>query len=171
MRSLYKGRAGRAAALAALAVSGALLAQSLNPQSQTLTPRTPNPQALNLNPGNYQVLATPQLPPQAAVAPSSETQAQVHSVCIGDSTQAPTRDSELAEARALSGRGDRSCRLTQESNNGNRVSFVLQCAHSTIRFDGLLATNSYRATLLTTSDQGQTTTIRLTAQRIGNCTS
>jgi hypothetical protein len=169
MRSRYKGGAARAAALAALGVSGALLAQSLNPQSQNLTPQGPNPQSLGLEPGNYQIVATTQ--PQAASASSAEplTPPQMHSVCIGDSAQTQSRDSELAQARELAGQGDRSCRLTQQSSGGNRMSFVLQCAHSTIRFDGLLATNSYRATLLTTSDQGQKTTINLTARRTGNC--
>jgi hypothetical protein len=176
MRSRYKGGAARAAALAALGVSGALLAQSLNPQSQSLTPRSPNPQTLSLSPGNYQLVMTTQVLPQAAAASSAEVLTppqppQMHFVCIGDSAETQSRDSALAQARELAGQGDRSCRLTQLSSSGNRMSFVLQCAHSTIRFDGLLAANSYRATLLTTSDQGQKTTINLTARRTGNCNS
>jgi glucose/arabinose dehydrogenase len=179
MRSRYKGGAGRAATLAALGVSGALLVHSVYPQSlnpQTLNPQSPNPEGLNLRPGNYQVLATTDLPPQAAAALSPDTlararQPQMRAICILDSNIAQGRDSELAQDLDLAGQsGDASCRLTQHSSSGNQIKFVIQCARSTLRFDGLFAVNSYRAILRMTSDQGQTTTHSLTAHRIGDCT-
>lgn len=158
MRSRYTGGAGRAAALAALGVSGALLAQTLN-----------------LTPGNYELMATTEVSPQAAAAMSSDAlarlrQPQMRSACIGDSDLSQSRDADLAQARQLTGQpSDPSCRLAQHSSSGNRMRFVLQCARSTIRFDGLLAGNSFRATLLMQPAEGQTTTVNLTGQRIGNC--
>jgi hypothetical protein len=80
MRSRYKGSAGRAGALAALGVSGALLVHSVHPQSlnpQNLNPQSPNPQGLNLRPGNYELLTTTDLPPQAAAASSPDMLARL----------------------------------------------------------------------------------------------
>jgi hypothetical protein len=155
MRSRYKGGAGRAAALAALAVSGVLAAQTLN-----------------LNPGSYQLVMTPQRLPQAAGASSPDMlKSQMHQVCIAETNPAQGRDSALAQARELAGEaGDRSCRVSDLTSSGNQMRFVVKCAHTTMRFDGFFATNSYRATLLMTSEQGQTTTVSLTARRTGNCT-
>ena len=159
MRPRYPRGAGRAAALAALGVSAALTAQTLN-----------------LTPGTYQLMASTQVAPQAAAAMSPETLArlkepQTRSACIGDSDLSRGRDADLAQARQLTGQpSDPSCRLAQQSSSGNRLRFVLQCAHSTVRFDGLLAVNSFRATVLVQPDQGPATTVNLTGQRVGNCT-
>jgi Protein of unknown function (DUF3617) len=158
MRSRYKGGAGRAAGLAVLGVSGALGAQTLD-----------------LNPGNYQLLMTTEPPPQAAATASPDMPArlkgpEMHDVCISES-KTQSQENELAQDMLLAGQGsDPSCRVAQQSSSGNQMKFVLQCAHSTLRFDGLLAVNSYRATVLVRSDQGQTTTINLQAQRVGGCT-
>jgi hypothetical protein len=159
MRPRYPRGAGRAAALAALGASATLLAQTLN-----------------LTPGSYELRATSDFPAQAAAAMSPEMLArarepQMRTACIGDSDLSQGRDADLAQARQLTGQpNDPTCRLAQQSSGGNRMRFVLQCAHSTIRFDGLLAVNSFRATVLVKSDQGQTTTVNLSGQRIGNCT-
>jgi hypothetical protein len=158
MRSRYQSGARRAAGLAALGVSGALAAQSLG-----------------LNPGSYELVATTQLTPQASAAMSPDAVARLRqprmlSVCIGDSSQPQSRDADLAQAEELVGHSsDPSCRLTGHSSSGNHLKFVLQCAHDSIGFDGLFAANSYRATMIMKSDQGQTTTVNLNAQRIGNC--
>lgn len=167
MRSRYKGGAGRAAALAALGVSGALLAQSLNPQPPIA--HSPNPQSPNLlRSGNYEFLTTAELAPQAVAALSPDMlarlrQPQMHLACIADS--------DVTQAKALSGQpNDPTCRVSEQSSSGNEMRFVMRCGHSTLRFDGLFAMNSYHATVLMTSDQGQTTTLHLSAQRVGNCT-
>ena len=157
MRSRHIGGAGRAAAaaaLAALAISGALVAQSLS-----------------LRPGNYEFVTTTELklPPQAAAALSPDMlarlkQPQTHQACI--------TDGDVAHARQLAGgrqQSDPSCKVTEQSRSGNQMKFVLQCAHSTMRFDGTFAGDSYQATMLMTSEQGQTTTVNLTAHRIGDC--
>jgi hypothetical protein len=179
MRSRYKGSAGRAGALAALGVSGALLVHSVHPQSlnpQNLNPQSPNPQGLNLRPGNYELLTTTDLPPQAAAASSPDMlarlkQAQTHYACTADSNIAQDRDSEQAQDLQLAGQpSDPSCRVNQQSSSGNQIRFVIQCARSTLRFEGTFAVNSYRAIMRMTSDQGQTTTLNLTAHRIGDCT-
>jgi hypothetical protein len=185
MKSRYKCAAGRAAALAALGASAALIAQSVNPQSvnpqgpstQSLNPSSPNPQGLKLRPGHYQLLTTTDLSPQAAAGLSPDMlarlrQAQAHYVCILDIDNASRdkADSDRAQAGLLSGQGDRTCKVTQLSSNGNQMRFVMQCAHSILNFEGTLATNSYRATMRTKSDQGQTTTLHLTAHRVGDCT-
>jgi Protein of unknown function (DUF3617) len=60
--------------------------------------------------------------------------------------------------------------VNQQSSSGNQIRFVIQCARSTLRFEGTFAVNSYRAIMRMTSDQGQTTTLNLTAHRIGDCT-
>lgn len=180
MRSRYKCAAGRAAALAALGATGALIAQSINLQSsgsQTLNPSSPNPQGLSLRPGHYQLLTTTDVPPQTAAALSPDAlgrlrQARTHYVCITGSngTSVDKADSDKAQAAQLSGQSDRTCRVTQLSNNGNQMRFVMQCASSTVSFEGTFAANSYRATMLMKSTQGQTTTLKLTAHRVGDCT-
>jgi hypothetical protein len=186
MKPRYQRAAGRAAALAALGASGALIAQSISPQSvspqspgtQSLNPSSPNPQGLKLRPGHYQLLTTTDLTPEAAAGLSPDMlarlrQAQAHYVCILDADKAAARDkadSDRAQAGLLSGQGDRTCKVSQLSSNGNQMRFVMQCAHSTLSFEGTLATNSYRATMRTKSDQGQTTTLHLSAHRVGDCT-
>jgi hypothetical protein len=154
MRSRYTGGAGHLAALAALGVSGALVAQSLS-----------------LRPGNYEFVTTTdlKLPPQAAAALSPDMlarlkQPQTHQACI--------TDGDVTHARQLAGsrqQGDPSCKVTEQSRSGNEMKFVLQCAHSTMHFDGTFAGDSYQATMQMTSDRGQTTTVNLTAHRIGDC--
>jgi hypothetical protein len=155
MRTRYTGGAARAAALGALAVSGALFAQ-----------------ALNLQPGNYEFVTSTdlKLPPQAAAALSpdmlarlKQPQASQHCITASDVAKA---SQQLAGGRQQS---DSSCKLTDQNRSGSELKFVLQCAHNTIHFDGTFAADSYRATMLMTSDQGQTTTVNLTAHRIGDC--
>lgn len=180
MKSRCKCGAARVAALAALGASGALIAQSVNPQSpstQSLNPSSPNPQGLKLRPGHYELLTTTDLTPQAAAGLSPDMlarlkQAQANYVCILNSDKADSdkADTDRAQAGLLSGQGDRTCRVTQLSSNGNQMRFVMQCAHSTLSFEGTLATNSYRATMRTKSDQGQTAILHLTAHRVGDCT-
>ncbi len=152
MRSRHTGRAARAAALAALGLSGALIAQSPG-----------------LRPGNYEFVTTTdlKLPPEAAAAMSPDMlarlkQPQTHQACI--------TDKDLA--RGLAGgrqQSDPSCKVTEQSRSGNEFKFVMQCAHSTMHFDGTFAGDSYQATMQMTSEQGQTTTVNLKAHRIGDC--
>jgi hypothetical protein len=145
----------RAAALGALAVSGALIAQ-----------------ALNLRPGNYEFVMTMdlKLPPQAAAALSPDVlahlrQPQTSQHCITASDVAKG-GRQLAGGRQPN---DPSCKMTGHSRSGNELKFVLECPHNTTRFDGTFAADSYRATMVMTSDQGQTSTVNLTAHRIGDC--
>jgi Protein of unknown function (DUF3617) len=155
MRSRYVGNAARAAALGALAVSGVLYAQ-----------------ALNLRPGNYEFITTTdlKLPPQAAAALSPDMLARLkqpqtsqHCITASDVSQAGRK---LAGGRQQS---DPSCKMTGQSRSGSELKFVLQCTHNTMHFDGTFAAESYQATMVMTSDQGQTTTVNLTAHRIGDC--
>jgi Protein of unknown function (DUF3617) len=155
MRLRHTAAAARGTALAALGISlglsAALVAQSLG-----------------LRPGNYEFVTTTdlKLPPQAAAALSPDmlarlTQPQTHQACITDGNV----------SRQLAGRqqDDSSCRMTEQSRSGNELRFVMQCAHSTMRFDGTFAGDSYQATMQMTSEQGQTTTVNLKAHRIGDC--
>jgi hypothetical protein len=155
VRSGCSGGAARATALGALAVSGVLFAQ-----------------AVNLRPGNYEFVTTTdlRLPPQAAAALSPDMLARLkqpqtsqHCITASDVSQA---------SRQLAGGGqqsDPSCKMSGQSRSGNELKFVLQCTHNTVHFDGTFAADSYQATMLMTSDQGQTTTVNLTAHRIGDC--
>ncbi len=59
--------------------------------------------------------------------------------------------------------------MTEQSRNGNELKFVMQCAQSTVHFDGTFAGDSYQAVVQMTSGQGQTTTVNLKAHRIGDC--
>jgi hypothetical protein len=153
MRTRHTGRIGRAAALAALGVSGALFAQSLN-----------------LRPGNYEMVTTADLnlPPEAAAHITPDMLAQMQQP---HTSQHCITASDLAKARErLAGRQeDESCKLSDQSMSGNEVKFVMRCAHDTVHFDGTLGGDSYQATMLMTSERGRTTTVHLKARRIGDC--
>ncbi|HYB64475.1 MAG TPA: DUF3617 domain-containing protein [Steroidobacteraceae bacterium] len=156
MPSLKSSRAVRAAVLAAAAgVSFALYAQSMN-----------------LRPGLYEFTNTSdlQLPPDVAAKMPPQYLAMmqkphVSQHCISQS------DVDAVSREIAQGKPDQpeSCKVTERSISGSVVKFTTQCAHSTGHFEGTFAAESFQGTMVSTTDKGQTVSIRIAARRVGDC--
>jgi hypothetical protein len=145
----------RTAALAAAGISTLLVAQ-----------------ALQLRPGNYEivVLTQVQLPPNiaASLPPAAlerMKQPQTHQQCI--------TDSDLARvSRQMAGQKDPDmrCQMTEHSVSGNHVTFTEQCPNGpTTQFDGTVDSDAFQGTLHATTQQGATVDANIKAHRLGNC--
>jgi Protein of unknown function (DUF3617) len=149
-------RATRAAVLAAAAaLSGVLYAQSVG-----------------LTPGLYEftVLADIQLPPDVAakLPPQALAMMQKPNVtqhCISQG------DIDHVSQQVSQGRSNQpeSCQVTEHSITGNAVKFTTQCGQRVSHFEGTFAGDSFKGTVVSSSDKGRTMTARLTAHRIGDC--
>jgi Protein of unknown function (DUF3617) len=156
MPSLRSSRAARAAVLAAAAgASFALYAQSMN-----------------LRPGLYEFTSTAdlQLPPDVAAKMPPQALAmmqkpQVSQHCISQS------DVDHVSQQIARGKPDQpeSCKVTEHSMSGSQVKFTTQCAHKTGHFEGTFAAESFQGTMISTTDKGQTVTVRIAARRVGDC--
>lgn len=150
-----RSRLARSAALAAAGLSSLLMAQ-----------------ALQLRPGNYEivVLTQVQLPPNIAAslppgALARLQQPQTHQQCI--------TDSDLARVgRQMAGQQDPDmrCRMTAHSITGNHVTFTEACPNGpTTQFDGTVDRDAFQGTLHATTQQGATVDADIKAHRLGNC--
>ena len=147
------GRTGRAAALAAGAVTTALYAQ-----------------AVSLRPGLYEFTNTSdmQLPPEvvAKMPPqylSMMQKPQVTQHCISQA------DLDHVTQQLVEGKSrQENCSMPIRSVSGNQVKFTVQCPHSTSQFEGTFATESFQGTMVTTAE-GHTVTMKMSARRIGEC--
>jgi Protein of unknown function (DUF3617) len=156
MPSFRSSRALRAAALAvAAAVSFALYAQTVN-----------------LRPGLYEFTNTAdvQLPPEVAArmppqALAAMQKPHVSQHCIRQSDLDHVSQ-QLSEGK---GQGPQSCKLTDRSITGNTVKFTSQCEGHTGHFEGTFASDSFQGTMVSTTDKGQTVTVRIAARRVGDC--
>jgi Protein of unknown function (DUF3617) len=129
-------------------------------------------QALQLRPGNYEivVLTQVQLPPNiaAALPPGALArmqQPQTHQQCITDS------DLERV-GRQMAGQKDPDmrCQMTAHSVTGNHVTFTEQCPNGpTVQFDGTVDSDAFQGTLHSTTQQGATVDANIKAHRLGNC--
>jgi len=156
MPPLKSSRAVRAAMLAAAAgASFALYAQSMN-----------------LRPGLYEFTSTAdmQLPPEVAAKMPPQALAMmqkphVSQHCISQS------DVDHVSRQIAQGKPDQpeSCKVTEHSMSGSQVKFTTQCAHNTGHFEGTFAAESFQGTMVSTSDKGQTVTVRIAARRVGDC--
>ena len=156
MPSLKSSRAVRAGVLAAAAgVSFALYAQSMN-----------------LRPGLYEFSNSSdlQLPPDVAAKMPPQYLAMmqkphVSQHCISQS------DVDDVSREIAQGKPDQpeSCKVTERSISASVVKFTTQCAHSTGHFTGTFAAESFQGTMVSTTDKGQTVSIRIAARRVGEC--
>jgi hypothetical protein len=129
-------------------------------------------QALQLRPGNYEVLVTSQiqLPPNLAAQTPPDLlaklqQPQSHQQCITDSDLQRV-SKQLADKRT---QNDQTCKVTSQSIAGGEVKFVLQCAHSTVNFEGTFSGDSFKGNLNSSTDRGQRMSASIAAHRIGDC--
>ena len=156
MPSFRSSRALRAAALAvAAAVSFALYAQTVN-----------------LRPGLYEFTNTAdvQLPPDVAARMPPQALAAMQKPHV---SQHCIRQSDLdhvsQQLAAGKGQEPQSCKLTDRSITGNTVKFTSQCEHHTGHFEGTFASDSFQGTMVSTTDKGQTVTVKIAARRVGDC--
>jgi len=156
MPSFRSSRAMRAAALAvAAAVSFSLYAQTVN-----------------LRPGLYEFTNTAdvQLPPEVAAKMPPQALAAMQKPHV---SQHCIRQSDLdhvsQQLAAGRGQGPQSCKLTDRSITGNTVKFTSQCEHHTGHFEGSFASDSFQGTMVSTTDKGQTVTVKIAARRVGDC--
>ncbi len=156
MPSLSSSSAVRAAVLAAAAgASFALYAQTVN-----------------LRPGLYEFTSTSdiQLPPDMAAKLPPQTLAMmqkphVSQHCIRQSDLDHVSQ-QLAEGQ---GKEPQSCKITDRSMTGSTAKFTTQCEHRSSHFEGTFASESFQGTLVSTTDKGQTATIKIAARRVGDC--
>jgi hypothetical protein len=153
MQSRSKQRVVRLAALAAAAVSCALYAQTVG-----------------LKPGQYEFTSTTSLPPEmlAKIPPQYQAMMQKPNVwqhCISQG------DVDHVSQQISQGRPNQSenCQVTEHSMSGSDVKFTTQCAHNTAHFEGTFAGDSFQGTMVSTSDKGQTVTVKIAAHRTGDC--
>ena len=129
-------------------------------------------QAINLQPGNYEMVSTSQvdLPPEmvAKLPPGfAEKMAQPHTQerCISDSDVAKASQRLSSDSQ----QEDTSCQVSNQTVNGNQVSFVMHCAHRTSTFNGTFTATAFTATVVSTNDQGKKMTVNINAKRTGDC--
>jgi len=154
MPSFRFSRAVRAAALAAAAgVSFTLYAQ-----------------AVNLEPGLYEFTSTTdmQLPPDVAAKMPPQALAMMHKPHV---SQHCIRQSDLdhVSQQLSEGQGPHNCKLTDRSLTGSTVKFTTQCEHHTGHFEGTFAADSFQGTMVSTTDKGQTVSVKIAARRVGDC--
>jgi hypothetical protein len=156
MQTRRTPRAARAAVLAAAAgLSFALYAQTVG-----------------LTPGLYEftIITDIQLPPDVAakMPPQALAMMQKPNVtqhCISQG------DVDHVSQQISQGRSNQpdSCRVTEHSISAGEVKFTSQCQHHTAHFEGSFAGDSFKGTVVSTTDKGQTLTARIAAHRIGDC--
>src|SRR5215469_4317712 len=153
MQSRRKQRAVRLAALAAAGVSCTLYAQGVG-----------------LKPGMYEFTTTADLPPEvvAKIPPQYQAMMQKPNVsqhCISQGDIDHVRQ-QIAQGRSNQ---PESCKVLEHSMSGNDVKFTSQCEHNTAHFEGTFAGDSFTGKMVSTSDKGQTVTVKMSARRLGDC--
>jgi hypothetical protein len=130
-------------------------------------------QTLNVHPGKYEVVAEVNLalPPEAAAHLPPDIlaklqQPQVSQQCITDA-DAASASRHLAEARQK--QADSDCKVTAQSVSGSEIKLTTQCAANTTNIDMVFAGDSFHGSIITSGNDGQPTTIKLQAHRIGDC--
>lgn len=156
MQSRRPLRATRATLLAAaIGVSCALYAQTLG-----------------LTPGMYEFtsIADIQLPPDVAakMPPQALAMMQKPNVSQHCITQA---DVDHVSQQIAQGRPNQpqNCQVIERSVSGGQVKFTSKCEHNTAHFEGTFGSDSFQGTVVSTSDKGQTVTVKMSAHRIGDC--
>ncbi len=157
MPSLSSSRAVRAAALAAAAAGASFVLYA---------------QSVNLRPGLYEFTNTSdlQLPPDVAAKMPPQylemmKKPQVSRRCISQ----PDLDHVSRQLAEGKGGESQSCHVTDRSISGSTVKFTSQCGRDTAHFEGTFAPESFQGTMVSTSDKGQTVTVRIAARRVGDC--
>jgi hypothetical protein len=129
-------------------------------------------QTLGLSPGMYEFTSTMdmQLPPDMAakLPPQALAMMQKPNVtqhCISQS------DVDHVSQQIAQGQSNQpqSCQITEHSVSGGQVKFTSQCAKRVAHFEGTFASDSFQGTMVSTSDKGQTVTVKMSAHRIGDC--
>ena len=155
MQTSRTPRAARALGLAAAGLSFALYAQTVG-----------------LTPGLYEFTITTdiQLPPDMAakLPPQALAMMQKPNVtqhCISQG------DIDHVSQQISQGRRNQpeSCKVTEHSISGSDVRFTTQCQNHTAHFEGSFAGDSFKGTVVSTTDKGQSVTAKLAAHRIGDC--
>ncbi len=143
----------RLAALAAAGLTSALYAQ-----------------AVGLKPGLYELTTDMQLPPElvAKMPPQALAMMQKSNVrqqCISQD------DVDHISQQISQGRSNQpqSCKVTEHSVSGGELKFTTQCEHNSAHFEGSFAADAFQGTMVTTSDQGRTVTVKISARRVGDC--
>jgi uncharacterized protein DUF3617 len=156
MQSRRPMRASRAALLAAASgVSFALYAQTLS-----------------LQPGMYEFISTVdmQLPPDMAakMPPQALAMLQKPNVVQHCITQG---DVDHVSQQIAQGKGPtpQNCQVTEHSLSGNQLKFTSQCGQRVAHFEGTFGGDSFEGVMVSTSDKGQTVTVKMKAHRIGDC--
>jgi hypothetical protein len=129
-------------------------------------------QTVGLTPGLYEftITADIQLPPDVAakMPPQALAMMQKPNVtqhCISQG------DVDHVSQQISQGRSNQpeSCKVTEHSISGSDVRFTTQCQHNTAHFEGSFAGDSFKGTVVSTTDKGQTVTARIAAHRVGDC--
>jgi len=153
MHARLRQRAVRLAALAAAAASCALYAQTVG-----------------LKPGLYEFTSLASLPPEmlAKIPPQYQAMMQKPIVTQHCITQG---DIDHVSQQISQGRSNQpeSCTVTEHAISGSAVKFTTQCPHHTTRFEGTFAGEGFEGSAVSTSDKGQTTTVKISAHRVGDC--
>ncbi len=129
-------------------------------------------QTVGLTPGLYEftIVTDIQLPPDmvARMPPQALAMMQKPNVtqhCISQG------DVDHVSEQISQGRSNHpeSCKVSEHSISGSDVRFTTQCQHNTTHFEGSFAGDSFKGTVVSTTDQGRTVTARIAAHRIGDC--
>jgi hypothetical protein len=153
MQSRRTQRATRLAALAAAGLTSALYAQSVG-----------------LKPGLYEFTTEIQLPPDlvAKMPPQALAMMQkpnVRQQCISQGDVDHVSE-QLSQGHANQ---PQNCKVLEHSVSGGDVKFTTQCEHNTAHFEGSFTGDSFQGTVVSTSDKGQTSTVKISARRVGDC--
>jgi hypothetical protein len=129
-------------------------------------------QAVNIRPGNYEVVTQINLvlPPEAAAHLPPDMlaklqQPQVRQQCVTDA-DAASASRHLAQAQQQQ---DSDCKVTAQSVTGSEVKITTQCSASTTHIDMVFAGDTFRGTIVTSISDGEPSTIKLQGRRIGDC--
>jgi hypothetical protein len=129
-------------------------------------------QTLGLQPGMYEFtsIADIQLPPDVAakMPPQALAMMQKPNVSQHCITQA---DVDHVSQQIAQGRPNQpqNCQVTERSVSGGQVKFTSQCGQHVAHFEGTFSSDSFQGTMVSTSDKGQTVTVKMSARRVGDC--
>jgi hypothetical protein len=129
-------------------------------------------QTLGLTPGMYEFtsIADLQLPPDMAAKLPPQALAMMQKPNVTQHCITQT-DIDHVSQQISQGRPNQpqNCRITEHSFSGNQLKFTSQCAHNSAHFEGSFASDSFQGTMVSTSDKGQSVTVKMSAHRIGDC--
>ena len=129
-------------------------------------------QTLGLQPGMYEftTIANVQLPPDMAAKLPPQALAMMQKPNVTQHCITQT-DVDHVSQQIAQGRPNQpqNCQVTEHSFSGSQLKFTTQCAHNSAHFEGTVGSDSFQGTMVSTSDKGQTVTVKVSAHRIGDC--